>query len=250
MKYTTIEIFEIFNADYNFRTAVDEMAIKGLEISGETKIGDWRDHCDLLYWEELHLFFNQYFEMDIDWEEWKKVVCPEWEKTMYDLASLIAAHAKKVKIPTIKLFGVECKNAGIYRTITLELKKQGIKALSPSKDWREWIRQNYIELVHTVNKISPGAIAKVNIQSEKLYNIGFNILTFGDLLFVIACLSNLKYILIPVSIFISINGRMIINFAAKLPPKKVEISGIDNFRDLVKAIAHNEERRTKEQLEK
>lgn len=241
MNFTKEEILEIIKADYRQRVQFDEMVLEGLIIDKNTIIGEWTEVGDFLAWKSLSQHINEWFGVNIAWSEWKTTVFPEWEKTLGDLAELLAKYAIKPELQPIKLFGKPCLKAGVFKMLLQRLEKRGanIADIQPSTPISEWLKSNIGYLMQEVNLIAPKALPTLEVRFHKGYDYGFNLLMIGLFIFLlIGCLFG-SYFLIILGIVMALTGYIVTDIFSRMNPTYVAFEGIATFRDLVENIIEN-----------
>lgn len=95
IRYTSNEIFEIFNEQHRLCSPLDFMADVSFVLTKETLIYEWSEALDLLHWKKLAQFFNKEFKIKESLETWDSVLNPDDKRTLGDLCVFIAKLLKK-----------------------------------------------------------------------------------------------------------------------------------------------------------
>ena len=210
----------------------DPEAEKGIVLSFDSTIADWRKACDLLDWRRLAKSLNEWFRTDFSDEQWKAALKPAREKKLRDVCELLATKSKRTEI---KPFGNRCVNAGIFLTIRSFLKRAGAKQqIKPSTPIAPFCRNYLGEFFDGITKLEPGALPLVKIH-KPLYDYSIWALLLG--LVVCGAGSFLNPFIVILGVCLTASAYLTIYIAAKARPTKVEFGSIQTFRDLTLIIA-------------
>ncbi|MDC6367220.1 hypothetical protein [Flagellimonas amphidinii] len=143
-KYSPEEIFEIFKEQHRLASPLDPIADETFELTKETVIVDLQDAQDLLPWQEWTEWLNQCYGIEANRVEWKEVVKPTTEKTLWDVCLFISERAEKEEVKPIKLLGNECLSSAVFLTLKKNLKIKGanVDNLRPSTNISEYLDNN------------------------------------------------------------------------------------------------------------
>ncbi|MGD0814751.1 MAG: hypothetical protein ABSA83_14190 [Verrucomicrobiota bacterium] len=225
-------ILAVIKDSYRQQCQYDPEVEKGVLLTFESTIQEWRKACDLLDWRQLAKAMNAWFKTDFLDEQWKAVLEPAKEKKLRGVCELLATKAKRLEI---KPFGNACVNAGIFLTVRSLLKRAGShETIKPSTPIAPFFR-NYLErFMNEIGRIEPGALPPVRLHNPfYVYScwaflLGLGICGIGSFLSPLitifgVCFTGLAY-----------TAHWI---AAKSRPKKVEFGSIETFGDLTLLIA-------------
>ncbi len=133
--YTAAELFEIFKESHRLFSPLDPEADETIVLTPESTIDDWREAQDLLPWRDLATYFNKSFGLKLPLETtWYPVLEPSHKRTIGQVCELIAQHATKEVIPSVRPFGQDCQTAAVFLWLKGKLGNAGIdvSALRPS----------------------------------------------------------------------------------------------------------------------
>ena len=128
-RYAAIEIFNMFKEGHRLCSPLDPMADANYELTPNSLIWDWRDAGDLLQWEELSIYLNKRFRINVSKSEWEKCFEPDGVRTIMDVCRMIAAEASKVTYPMQKPLRQECLTASVFLGFKRNLSKKGVNVL-------------------------------------------------------------------------------------------------------------------------
>ena len=133
-RYSAIEIFEMFKEEHRLCSPLDFMATPTYELTPDSLIWEWRDARDLLEWEELSVYLNKRFRINVAKIEWEKCFEPDGIRTIMDVCRMIASKASKVTYPMRKPMGQECLTASVFLGFKRNLLRKGVNVseLRPS----------------------------------------------------------------------------------------------------------------------
>jgi len=143
-KYSPEEIFEIFKEQHRLASPLDPIADETFELTKGTLIIDLQDAQDLLPWQEWTEWLNKCYGFEAKRAEWKEVVKPITEKTLWDVCLFISKRAEKEIIKPVKLLENECLSSAVFLTLKKNLKIKGanVDNLSPSTNISEYLNNN------------------------------------------------------------------------------------------------------------
>ncbi len=133
-KYSAMELFEMFKEEHRLCSPLDPIADAAYELTPDSLICEWRAVRDLLEWEELSVYFNKRFRMNIPKSEWQLCFEPEDTRTIMDVCRMIASKAPRVTYTKRKLLGQECLTASVFLGFKKNLLRNGVNVsyLRPS----------------------------------------------------------------------------------------------------------------------
>lgn len=141
IRYTSNEIFEIFNEQHRLCSPLDIEADESFVLTTKTVIRDWRRALDLVKWNELAIFFNKEFRINEPLEKWNSILNPENKKTLGDLCDFLAGITEKEIINPIKILGNDCLSAATFITLKNNLRNKGVNVadLRPSTKIKDFL---------------------------------------------------------------------------------------------------------------
>ena len=232
MKYSKEDILQMLISQYHLQTEFDPVVIKGMELNFQTTIFEWRDICDLIAPKKLAKVYHESFNLKTPLSELEKLFSDEDRSTISDFCEYISEHAEKEKIEPIRLLGHNCQTASIFRTLKQNLTEKGADTsdLKPSSEINPFFLKYGGILFDEVNRIAPGTMSEFEYKANKIESIGTKVLFFS-IVFAIGFWSIWFFnwlLLLPIAI-----GIIIYQIGAKKKPEKMNISGFDNFRELI-----------------
>ena len=168
-EYQVKEVFEILRINQKVWSKLDEN-VEDREIYRDTTIHDWRITNDLVEWSDLYKVENDLFNLTLTKEDWFKAILPEKKKTVWELCEFIAQHAKKEVVKPIKVFGIECLSASIFRALKRDLLARGleVKNLRPSSPLSDFTDfQTFPKLVAEISKRGVSISDSVKLKHKK-----------------------------------------------------------------------------------
>ncbi|HEY1192827.1 hypothetical protein [Flavobacterium sp.] len=176
IRYTSNEIFEIFNEQHRLCSPLDFMADVSFVLTKKTLIYEWSEALDLLHWKKLAQFFNKEFKIEESLETWDSVLNPDDKRTLGDLCVFIAKVAEKEVVDPIKILGTECFSASTFLTLKRNLKNKGVDVanLRPSTKIEDFldVDDNFSPLIEEITLTGVQVFDKLEygkIKSERRY---------------------------------------------------------------------------------
>ncbi|KZS39512.1 hypothetical protein AWE51_25685 [Aquimarina aggregata] len=232
MKYSKEDILEIIISSYQFQAEFDPMVGKEMEPNFKTTIFEWRDICDLIEPNKLAQVYYKNFNLKTPISELEQLFTDEDKNTLSDFCEYISKHSEKQNIEPIKLLGQNCQTASIFRTLKQNLKEKGadISELKPSSEINPFFLKYGGLLVDEVNRIAPGTMSEFEFKANKLSRIGRNIMFVGFFtgIGIWWIWSFNWFLLLPIAF-----GIVMFQIGDKKQPEKINISGFENFRELI-----------------
>lgn len=234
-RYSPDEILRIFQANYLQQQEFDCEVELDEKLKSETTIEEWRNICDLLDPYELANYFNYFFEVDIPVEKWLFILEPEDAKRLGDLCEFIAENAVKPSIKPVRIFGIDCRSAAVFKYLMSRFRQKGIMTASihPSTLIEPFAKENLGILIEEVNKINPDVLPQVNYKPNYLTGM-------GDVFFLLGFVALIVSIWMAwiASIFVALVGLGILLawLGLNFKPARTSFEGINTFRDLVEKI--------------
>jgi hypothetical protein len=234
MKYTKEEILQIIRANND---QINQLGIDGWrtdDLNFELNITDWIDDFNLLDWDELALFYDKMFQLNLPQSDWQKTMLPKKEKTLGDFCEFISNHAVKPEIKPIKLLGRYCEEASIFRCLINKLKEAypDIETIKPSSVVEKYMDKNWQEVIYQTNLMAPGVLPLVKYKANRLEKYGEKLMGVGFLILIIDAFFN-NWIIGSFAFGIFVSGCYLLKQSAKVPAEQFEFEGITTFRDLV-----------------
>jgi hypothetical protein len=238
MKYSKDDILEILTSSYNLQAEFDPVVIKGMELSFQTTIFDWRDTCDLIEPKKLANIYYESFNLKTPISELEKLFLDEDKTTILDFCEYISEHAEKQNIEPLKLLGQNCQTASLFKALKQNLTEKGAdtSSLKPSSEINPFFLKYGGILTDEVNRIAPGTISQFEFKANKLSRIGQSLMIIGFIAgIVIWWIWSFHWLLLlPI-----ISGIVLYQVGNKRKPEKMNISGFKNFRELIYGIENN-----------
>jgi hypothetical protein len=165
-QYAPAEIFQILNEQHRLCSPLDPMADATFELRPDTCIADWQDAQDLLPWHKLAHFYNQLFRIQVAMKDWKAVMCPEEERTLWDVCVLIAQHTRREGIHPVKRLGSDCLTAAVFLRLKQNLGQKGVavKGLKPSSALSPYLNQHFSPMVEEIILFGEGILPHLRFK--------------------------------------------------------------------------------------
>ena len=178
-RYPPADIFQILNEQHRLCSPLDPMADASFELRPDTLIMDWQDAQDLLPWNQMALFHNQLFGIKVAMNDWKAVMCPEDERTLWDVCELIAQHARREGIQPVKRLGKACLTAAVFLRLKRNLQQKGVmvKGLKPSSALSPYLNQYYSPMVEEITLFGEGILPHLTLKNpfrKRIFNSWVN----------------------------------------------------------------------------
>ena len=90
IKFTKIDILNIFSERHRLCSKFDANACDEVEIKLDMTIKEWRNADDLLQWYQLYPYLNKFFKLNISREQWESVLEPANKKNLEGVCELIS----------------------------------------------------------------------------------------------------------------------------------------------------------------
>jgi hypothetical protein len=233
MPATPEYILAVMQDNYRQQCQFDPEVEKGVLLTFDSTVQEWREACDLHGWRRLAKAMNDWFKAEFSDAQWKTVLEPAKEKKLRGVCELLATKANRIEI---KPFRNQCINAGIFLTIRSLLKNAGVKeVIKPSTPIAPFCRNDVALFLSEIAKIEPGALPPF-----KIYNRLYDYSLWAFLLGLVICGigSFLSPLLTIFGVCFTGLAYAVIWKAAKSRPQKVEFGSIKTFRDLTLRIAN------------
>jgi hypothetical protein len=165
-KYTELELLKIVMADFRLRSEVDPIVNGEDAINHDTTIDEWIEICDLLPIKHQRNVYNEWFETSISKEEWHQRLNPGHIKKVKDLCKLVSEEATRKHINAIRLFGSNCKEAAIFKSIKYKNKK-----VTPSTPFSDPIMDDNWDLFLACQLLKPGFKMNFEVEVSRRFDI-------------------------------------------------------------------------------
>jgi len=231
-RYTPHEILQILVSFYHLQEAYDPVVLKGQELNFETTVSDYIDIGDLLPPKQLAKYYHGLFEISAPLTQLEEILVEDKSNTLQTLCEYIAKHANKENIKPITLLGQQCTTAAIFKQLTTNLQKRGVKTVEirPSSPFIPLFKKYGGVITEEVNKLAPGALSKFEYTNNRIVRIGEALL----------CIFLFSIILVPLiwhfhwALFITLGLGLIMIFIGRtFKPEKEIIGGYNTIRDLI-----------------
>ena len=169
VKYTEIEVLEIFKEQHRLCSPLDAEADPWAEITAEMTVREWRWANDLLEWKKLSQFLNQEFRVQISQDEWQNALEPARTKKLIEVCRLLSKYAEKDTYEPRSLFGRPCLKAGVFLTIKRNLRDKGVDVsdLRPSSRLAAYIDKYFSPVLEEITLTGTKPIDKIETRINK-----------------------------------------------------------------------------------
>lgn len=154
MKYNKIEILEFLKSSHRQRIQIEIGFPNEDEITNDLTISDWIDEMELLNWEELCKYYCQVFEIEKYEIEFRESMLPIKKKTIEDFCELVSNKAVRPELKSVKLFGRDCKETGIFKYLKRKLADKNeskSNEIKPSSKIENYMNEFAFKIVEEVN---------------------------------------------------------------------------------------------------
>ena len=230
-KYSSEEILQILNDQYNFQANVDPEVDKGENLTFTTTIVEWIDICDLLEPNKLAVVYHDSFELKANQSELIELLLKK-DATVKMFCDYISQNANKVIIKPSMSLGKSCLEASIFKTLKSKLEEKGIdtKNFKPSTEFLPFFDKHAPELVEVVSKLAPGSLRDYEFKDNLLTKISAWSFFFAIIIIVISWIMYevtwITWVPFMISLLLFFIGK-------KFKPAKYEIGGYHTIRDLI-----------------
>jgi hypothetical protein len=242
------DVLDIIRDSYRHQFELDPAPEPEIALNFDTTIDDWRMAEDLPAHRKLGHGFNQYFEIDVGDDEWRRLLHPARAKTLREVCNTIARHAR---LPTVRRFGIfggRCLSAGTFLTIRSSLAKAGVpvQGVRPTTRLDAIAREHFAEIIDVIGKISPGILptAKLEKAYPRLSATLLNVFGVTFLLLLLASivdsflgpLEGLLRLLAYGMAFVLVGAFIGLVIIERIPYKSVAFGDLRTFRDLTEMV--------------
>jgi hypothetical protein len=235
INYRTEDIFDLLCANYRQQEKFDPVFLKGHALSLETTIFEWREIGDLMNTDVLWKYLNEYFRLDKSKAEWMNILEPEDEKTLTDLCFFIACYAHKDVVNPIKLFGMECQKASLFRNLTYRLKERGINTseIKPSSRMENLFKKHGAVITEEINLINPNVLPAIEYKNNWFYRAGPILIILSSLSLLLGLINSSFAWYALIALIVSIGLTWV---GALFGPGKARFPEIDTVADLIRKM--------------
>lgn len=237
MNYSENEILSILRANHKQRIQIEFGLLKEDEITCDLTIKNWIDDCELLPWKELSKYYSKHFKIEKFNSELTNSLLPIKKKTVGDFCKFISERATKIEIKPIRLFGIDCEEAGIFRHLKNELVKgdKSANSIKPSSKLEPYMNKLAFNIVEKVNLISPNILPTISFEENEIEKQKWKLFLGGLISLILSSIIN-SWLLVGIGVGVLISEIWLSKISFEIPPKKFEFEGIETFRDLVERI--------------
>ena len=231
-------ILEVLRDSYRQQCQYDPEAVPDVELSFHTTVAEWRETCDLLPWRRVADANNDWWGFRCSLDEWQATLEPAEERTLYDVCSLIARHAKLPQSCPAMLLGSPCLSGGTFLAIRSLLREAGAdpREIAPSTPLESYSRRYLGVFLGPISWIAPGALPPVKIH-HPIYDAaiwGF----VGGWVSLLVGVCTLVHWLTIIGVLTSAFSYAMGWIASKcMGPSRVEFGDLKTFRDLAVLVA-------------
>ena len=216
----------------------DPEADPDVELSFATTVAEWRQACDLLPWRQVADAYNLWWDFQCSHEEWHDALEPAKLRTLADVCSLLARHAKLPRTRPAKVLGAPCLCGGTFLTIRSLLREAGadIAEIAPSTPLGFYARRYLHVFLGPISWLAPGALPAVKIH-HPVYDSAVWGCLVGLLSGVIGACASLPWVAIGGGLVFVVSYSMTWIAARCLGPRRVDFGDLKTFRDLTTVVA-------------
>jgi len=237
-KMSPASVLEILQDDQRQSSQYDPEVDGDIKLSFESTIDDWRQACDLVAWKALGLALNDWFDIEYSNLEWKNVLEPSSEKTLFKLCTFIANKAERNEIKPFNIFGTHCKTAGVFISVRKALKDAGIPTedIKPSSELEPILIKYGFDFIREVGKLAPNVLPPVKIKSSFLQMMGYWVVLVGVILGFSNAIFEINFIL-QIAYSLTIGGVLLIIVTSRMNPKSFTLGELKTFADVCTLIS-------------
>lgn len=236
---TAEDVLEIIRDRYRHAAQLDPEVERGIDLTLESTIAEWRASSDLLPAPELWPALNAWFEVAFTVFEWSEVLEPANVRTLGGACELIARQAIRSTIQPFRVLGIECMSAGTFLTVRSLLVKAGVPVqnVRPSSQLAPYARQYFTMFITEIGRLAPGALPVPMIENTAAYKASMTALALGF----VALIAAFKWheLFVGAAILLGI-GFIGVWICSKYPPRAVRFGTLVTFRDLAQAVLRHQ----------
>lgn len=234
----------------------DSMPSGILELS--TPISDWLDAWlldDAAFgsWQRnLAKWSNEWWGVDITFDEWRPLLCDARKQTIGDLCKMLASHVQRPVLRPAVVFGRSCEQAGAFLAMRSILNRTGAEGedIAPSTLLAPYTRRYVQILERHFHRVAPDRLP----QPKVVRNVGVRysvVVVFVSILFVALSIPLTwlaGFFVLPPTFFTGL--AVLVGFAGvcailatlsgvafnDLPPESVTFGNLRTFRDLARCL--------------
>ncbi len=216
----------------------DPGADPDVDLSFETTVEEWREHDDLIDWQEFGRNLNAFWEIDCSDAEWKAVLEPARTKPLAAVCELIARHATRPRIRPSRWLGRTCAPAGAFLAVRSLLTEAGVdpREIAPSTPLAPYARRHWGTLLDVLTRLAPGALPPVRIRTP-VHDAAVLGIVIGAVGLLAGNCAGLPVVTIAGGVLYVSSFAATWIAARYLLPASVEFGNLMTFRDLAKLIA-------------
>lgn len=241
MKYSKIEILDFIKSSHRQRIQIEIGFPSEDEITYDLTIRNWIDEMELLNWKELCKYYCQVFEIEEYEIEFRNSMLPIEKKTIKDFCEFISKRAVKPELKSVKLFGRDCEEAGIFKYLKRKLADENeskSNEIKPSSNIENYMNDFGFKIVEEVNKIHPNILPTIKYEPNEFEKNDWQLFLSGIIALITASIID-NWLIVGIGIGLIISGIWMNKVSIKIKPNKFQFEGIETFRDLVKLIKKN-----------
>ena len=238
MKYSKIEILKFLKSNHRQRIQIEFGLPNEDEITFDLTIKNWIDDMELLNWKELCKYYCKVFEIENHEFEFRDSMLPIKNQTIGDFCQYISVKALKPELKSVKLFGRDCEEAGIFKYLKSKIAEENesnSNGMKPSSKIEYHLNDCSFKIVEEVNKINPDILPTIKYEPNEFEKHNWKLFLSGMVALIIASII-CNWLIAGVGIGLIISGIWMNKIGLKMKPKKLEFEGIETFRDLVVLI--------------
>jgi hypothetical protein len=232
-----VDVLEVIRDRYRHAAQLDPEAERGLDLTLDSTVADWRASCDLLPTRKLGPALNDWFGVSFSGAEWAEVLEPGQSKTLRGVSELIATQASRPVIRPFRVSGTECLSAGTFLTVRSLLVQAGmpVQHVRPSSALAPYARQWFPIFITEIGKLAPGALPVPTVEETTANKASMTALGIGFLVLITSIMR--PELLTAAAILLPI-GYMGLWITSRYPPRAVRFGTLATFRDLAEAVVH------------
>ena len=238
MKYSKIEILEFIRASHRQRVQVEVSLPSEDHITNDLTIRNWIEDMELLNWKELCKYYCKVFEIEKSEIEFRNSMTPIKKKTIEDFCEFLSLNAVKPELESVKLFGRDCEEAGIFKYLKNKLAKEDeikSKSIQPSSKIEGYMNEFAFKIVQEVNKINPKILPIIKYEPNEFEKRDWELFSVGTISWIIAWLID-SWLIAGIGTGLIIAGIWMNKIASRMKANRFEFEGVETFRDLVERI--------------
>ena len=155
---TAEDILKIFIEQHRLCSPLDPEADPSEVLTMNSTIDEWRNANDLLPWRPLSRWLNDQFNISSTEEEWRDILTPSHERTLYDVCIFICKKLSSSVVVPIKRLGQECLSAAIFVTLKKHLQRRqvDVSELKPSSSVAPYLEKYFSPMLEQTTILAKG----------------------------------------------------------------------------------------------